>query len=429
MNQVNKILTEVLERVSPKKEELKIIYNLADDFSKKFDRQAKRLKIKCKSFVGGSFAKKTMIKKAKYDVDIFIRFDAEYKDKNLSELCEKILKHFCKAEKIHGSRNYFKISAGTKTYLEIIPVIKISNPKQAENITDLSYSHVEYVKKKIKNNLLDDIKLAKAFCYANQCYGAESYIHGFSGYSLELMIYYYGSFLKFVRAIAKNKTGEKIIIDIEKHYKNKQLILMEINSSKLQSPVVLIDPTFKQRNAAAALSQETFEKFKKTCQNFLKSPSEKYFEIKKIDLEKTKKDAEKKKFEFILLEAKTDKQEGDIAGSKLLKFYNHLEKEIERYFEIKNKGFDYDNRQTANFFFVVKSKKEILIQGPFEKDLENVKKFKKEHRRCFIKKGKVYAKEKIDFSVGKFIEKWKLKNKNRMESMSIQKLRSLLLAD
>ena len=62
----------------------------------------------------------------------------------------------------------------------------------------------------------------------------------------------------------------------------------------------------------------------------------------------------------MLLEATTNKQEGDVAGSKLLKFYNHLTTQIERYFEIKNKGFEYNQGKTAKYFFVVKSKKEII---------------------------------------------------------------------
>ncbi|MEJ2268137.1 MAG: hypothetical protein P8X70_03615, partial [Nanoarchaeota archaeon] len=163
-----------------------------------------------------------------------------------------------------------------------------------------------------------EIKLAKVFCYANNCYGAESYIRGFSGYGLELLIHYYGSFLKFIKAISKAKN--KIIIDIEKHYKNKNEILMNVNNSKLKSPIILIDPTYKQRNVLAALSKETFTRFQKVCRKFLENPSIKDFEIKEIDLEKIEKNTKNKNYEFILIKAETKKQQGDIAGTKLLKF-------------------------------------------------------------------------------------------------------------
>jgi len=89
----------------------------------------------------------------------------------------------------------------------------------------------------------------------------------------------------------------------------------------------------------------------------LKTPSIKSFEIKKTDLEKIKQDAKKKKYEFVLIEAKTEKQEGDVAGSKLIKFYKHLNSEIEKFFEIKKKDFNYNGKKSARYFFVVKKRK------------------------------------------------------------------------
>jgi len=298
--------------------------------------------------------------------------------------------------------------------------MKVKKPKDAQNITDLSYSHVRYINKKLRKKDLDEVRLAKAFCYANKCYGAESYINGFSGYALELLICYYGNFLKFVRAMAK--VDDKLIIDIEKDYKNKNEVLMDVNSSKLQSPIIFIDPTYKQRNVLAALNDETFEKFKSACKKFLKNPLEKSFEVVKTDLEKIRKNAIKNKSEFVLLEAVTNKQEGDIAGSKLLKFYNHLTDEIKKFFVIKNKGFNYNDKKSARYFFVVKSKKEIILPGPFVSQKENVRKFKRAHKRSFVKGKKVYAKERVKFNLRQFINLWKRKNARKMREMSVSGL-------
>ncbi|MDP2672610.1 MAG: hypothetical protein Q8O84_02250, partial [Nanoarchaeota archaeon] len=171
-----------------------------------------------------------------------------------------------------------------------------------------------------------------------------------------------------------------------------------------------------------ALSDETFEKLREACRKFLKNPSIKSFEVEKTDLEKIKENAKKKKFEFILLEAKTDKQEGDIAGSKLLKFYKCLENEIIRFFEIKEKGFNYNNKKSARFFFVVKNKGEIVLSGPKEEDKKNVLAFRKKHKHAFVKRGRLFAKEKISFSMKDFIGKWKLKNKRQIKEMSIKDL-------
>ncbi len=424
MTNKKEMLKEVLRNIRPSKEELVGMNNGVKEFVNKINKKIKQSKINASLFVGGSFAKNTLIKKNEYDVDVFIRFDKKHKNEDISKLTEKLLGDEKNVSLIHGSRDYFSVKAKPNFVIEIIPVLNVKTPDEAENITDLSYSHVKYIKKNVKKDVLDEILLAKAFCHANKCYGAESYIKGFSGYSLELLIYYYKSFMNFVKAMTKSGGG-KIIIDIEKDYKNKHQIMIDLNSSKIQSPIILIDPTQKQRNATAALSKETFEKFRGACKKFLKNPSSKAFEIEKIDLEKIEKDAKIQKYEFILLEATTNKQEGDIAGSKLLKFYKHFSDEMSKFFEIKKSGFEYNGKKSAKYFLVVKNKGEILASGPSTKDTKNVKAFKKKHKNTLIKKGRIYAREKIKFGVKEFVKKWVLKYREQMSEMSIEGLESL----
>jgi len=414
---LNVVLKEVLKNIKPTEEQLKKIEIVVNDFKDKVKAKIKKLKIDAEIFVGGSFAKGTMIKKDIYDVDIFIRFDKKYK--NISSLTEKILSDFEKTE-TKGSRNYFIIDKG-HFFIEVVPVIKTKNPDKAENVTDLSYSHVYYIKKKIRNEKIrDEIKLAKAFCYANNCYGAESYISGFSGYAIELLICHYGSFLNFIKAFEKIK--EKKVIDIEKHFKNQNEVLMDLNESKLKSPVILIDPTHKNRNALAALSYKTFERFKTTCREFLRKPSESFFEIKKIDFNDAEYKAKKKKLDFAIITAETEKQSGDIAGSKLLKLYNFLNSELGKYFFIKEKEFEYNGGKTAKFFFSGKGKGEIVAVGPQIKDNANVKLFKRKHKHTFSKSGRVYAREKIKLDLNNFLRSWKSKNGRKIDEMYVKKI-------
>ena len=366
---VKSILKEVLKNIEPSAEEKKIIDESVRFFTGELKKRISKMKHPPEIFIGGSYAKKTLIRKDKYDIDIFLRFGKEFENENLSGVTKNLLKNFKNVFLVHGSRDYFRIKSNENLFIELVPVKKINSPEKSENITDLSYSHVKYINKKIKNlKILDDIKIAKAFCHANNCYGAESYIKGFSGYSLELLVYYYKSFLKMIKDLSKpmkKSSREKIIIDIEKSYRIKKNVLIDMNSSKLESPIILVDPTYKQRNALAALSEESFERFQKACREFLKNPSIKSFEKKKIDLEKIKNSAESKKQEFILIDISTNKQDGDIAGSKLIKFYRHLSSEFsENGFEIKNSGFNYNGKKSARCFFVLSRKKEIFLNRP-----------------------------------------------------------------
>lgn len=417
------VMKEVLRKIEISDEEFKELEGHLKNFTDRLKQKINAMKKKPEIFVGGSFAKKTIIKKDEYDIDVFLRFDKNEDEKKISAATGKLLSGFGNVSVVHGSRDYFRIKINENLFIELIPVLKVESKKDAKNITDLSYSHVKYINKKIKNKkILDDIKIAKAFCHANKCYGAESYIRGFSGYSLELLVYYYKSFMKMIKELSKG-SNEKIIIDIEKDYKNKKDVLIDMNSSKLESPIILVDPTYPGRNALAALSYETFEKFKKACREFLKTPSIKSFEPKKIDMDKIKKDAVKNKQEFLHLEVSTDKQEGDIAGSKLLKFYNHLGEEMKKYYEIKNRGFNYNGRKSARYFFVAKKKEEIILGGPFKDDVKNVSKFKKEHKNIYEKNKRLFAREKITRSASDFVKNWISKNKKRMKEMSVENIK------
>ncbi len=422
----SQIFEEVLKRIEPSKEEKDFIEGSLNDFLVKIKKSIAKLKSKPDIFIGGSYAKETLIRKDRYDIDVFIRYGKEYDGKNLSEITGKLIKDFKNVCLVHGSRDYYRIDFGNCLFIELVPVKKVNSPSKSENITDLSYSHVNYLRKKLKTKrVLDDIKLAKTFCHVNNCYGAESYIQGFSGYALELLVYYYGGFIKMIKALSKplKKGEDKILIDIERDYKIKRNILIDMNSSKLDSPIILIDPTYPQRNALAALSEETFEKFKGVCEKFLKNPSIKYFEKSKVDLNKIKEQAKHNKNEFLLIETSTGKQEGDVAGSKLLKFHKHFSSEIGRFFDVKKKGFNYNGKKSARSFFVLSSKKEIIYEGPFKNDLKNVQKFKKEHKKTFMIKGKLYAKEKNKLGSKDFVKKWKIKNIKKIKEMSISGLK------
>ncbi len=422
-NDLDLIFNQALEEINPPEKELKEMNSVLDSFLKKLKNKISSKNINAEVFLGGSFAKNTLIRKEIYDADIFVRFNKKYE--NISKILKKILRGFGKIKTIHGSRDYYRIKIKNNFFLEIVPVKKINKPQEAENTTDLSYAHVKYINKKVKSEkTLEQIKLAKAFCQSIGCYGAESYINGFSGYALEVLVSYYKTFEKFLKELSK-KRKEKLVLDVNKHFKSKKEILMNLNSSKLDSPVICIDPTYKQRNILAALSKKTYENFQEKAKDFLKKPNIIYFQKQKKDISKIKQNAIKNNYSFTLIETKTNKTPGEVAGGKLFKFYNHLLEEISKYFEIKDSGFSYDNKKKARYFIVSKPKKEIILKGPMKKDKINVKKFREKHKTTFEKNNKIYAKQKINFTLKEFIKNYKKENKKKLKDMNIINLKMI----
>lgn len=421
---INKILGEL--DLMPSKEDIAHLKSESRKIAKFLAKELKKIRVKAKIFLGGSFIKGTLIKSPEgYDVDIFVRFDKKHEN-NLSELLEKTAGRCAKEigykiEKIHGSRDYFRLWKDKKIIFELVPVLEIRNQKEAKNVTDLSYFHVNYIKKKKSKKLAGQIAIAKQFCKAQEVYGAESYINGFSGYGLECLIVYYKTFEKMLRELSKIK--EREIIDPEKKFKSKKDALIELNSAKLRSPIILIDPTFRERNALAALSLETFKKFQEKAREFLKKPSREFFEIKKFSPEEIKEYAKKHNAELLHIGVFSEKQAGDIAGTKMKKFAEFFSKEIEKYFEILKSKFSYSGAQDADIYFALKSRGEIEKRGPPLEMHDECRIFREENKNVFEKSGRLMNVVKIDFSAFEFAKKWVESKKKTIESMGIAGMR------
>jgi len=416
--EIRKILSNQLEVIRPSDEVSKKIDKVSGEFVDWLKGRLKDRKVRAEVFVGGSLAKGTLVKKDVYDVDVFVRFDKSYGDEKISKLLGRVLGSG--AKKIHGSRDYYQfVKEGI--LIEVIPVLRIKGVGEAENVTDLSYLHVNYVVKKIRKatGLVDEIRLAKSFAHAQNCYGAESYIHGFSGYALELLMIHYGSFLKFVREVGgwDLKKKGKLVIDIEKLFKNRDMVLLEMNESKRQSPIVLVDPTNKDRNTLSSLNKETFFRFQNSCKGFLRSPGEDWFVREGVDVEFKKfKDVKK-------MVVETSRQAGDIAGTKSKKFFDFVVYRLKKEFEIKKQGFDYNEEENkAYFYFVLSGKKDEIVRGPPVTAVENLKKFKKVHPPAFIKNHYACVKLKHSLSFEEWFAGFVKGDKKIIKEMGVEKI-------
>lgn len=386
---LNTIIKEQLKKIDYEDESSVV---KAMNFVELLKKTIKKQKINAEVVIGGSLAKGTQIRE-NFDVDIFVKFDKAEK-KNISDLLEKIIKGLkVKYERVHGSRDYFHIKKDL--FYEIVPVLNVDNWKEAENVSDMSPLHVEYFVKKIKNKktIRNEIRITKQFMKSARVYGAESYIRGFSGHVVDLLIINYGSFKNLVEKASKWK--DRKIIDIEKHHVHP---MMSLNQSKLQSPLVVVDPIQVDRNASAALSEENYKIFIKTCKLFLKKPSKKFFEEKPFsDVINEAKKKFGKKSKFIEMNLIPLNEKEDVAGSKVLKVKEFIEKELEKHeFKIYWRNWEFDKKKSTIIFAVDKKiLPEIKINPGPEKDMgEHVKVFKKKYKNIIVKKGKLYAKVK-----------------------------------
>ena len=387
-----KITSLVLERIRPSVAERKKWVGVVDDFLSKLNKGL----VDATAIVGGSGAKDTWLA-GNADIDVFVRYGITFRGRSgeLADLLEKVLmKMFseCKKERVHGSRDYFKLQYEGLSF-EVVPILKIQKAEEAVNITDVSPLHTEWVSSK-GVSLKDEIRLAKQFCKAQRVYGAESYVNGFSGYVLEILVIYYGGFEKLLKASAKWKNKE--VIDVEKYYKGKN-VLFELNKSKLQSALIVIDPVDKVRNASAALSVEKMKLFCVKAKEYLEKPAERFFVVEKSTLEKLEKEAEKGKLNLVYIEFEAQEGKEDVVGTKLLKVFEFLREELSVFSVVKS-DWEWRQNEKGVFYFFLKRRElnaEKIVKGPPVRLKDAVAAFTLKHKNCFEENGVVYAREKV----------------------------------
>ncbi|MGV8171949.1 MAG: nucleotidyltransferase domain-containing protein [Candidatus Woesearchaeota archaeon] len=408
---IEHIFEEIDNRIRP---DIRVIKN-ADEMVKDINTLIKKSGIIAECVKGGSIAKETFLKDD-YDIDLFIRFNKSYYNKDISGISENILKQICEKfkivlERIHGSRDYFqfRIIKEKKILLfEVIPVILVhaQDYQQAENITDLSPEHVTWVKKYTTKNpkLIRDIRIAKQFCKANKVYGAESYINGFSGHIIDILIIYYGSFLNMLNSFSKyniEKIDKPIIIDIEKNLDNP---LKQLNKNKI-TPLIIVDPIQKDRNSAAALSKKRLMIFVDAAKKFLDKPSKTFFEIKIFNIEDeitrslNALKISERNTKIILMDIDVTEGSKDVVGTKALKAYETIIEHMKMYgFDVLNSDWNLIHEEKRAEAYIITSSKisnKILHEGPPATAREDYKRFVEKHtasgHEILYKDGRAYT--------------------------------------
>ena len=183
----------------------------------------------------------------------------------------------------------------------------------------------------------------------------------------------------------------KDVIDVEKHYPKKDA-LFHLNQSKLHSPLIVIDPVDKNRNASAALSLEKMELLRIKAKEYLKSPKESFFIRTKKSLEVVQKEAHGNPFVYITLQPSVGKE--DVVGAKVRKVFDFLEGELEPFSPL-HAGWEMDT--TAALYFIVKTAALPAIKikiGPPLKLKDHVTAFKVKYTNTYEENGKICAKVK-----------------------------------
>lgn len=273
----NTLKTQILKKISPSKEELKILHKLTQNFISKINTLKEKNSFNFDVQMGGSYAKNTHLK-GNFDVDLFFIFSPVVQDGEKQKQLEQTLQQIGVEYSLQrGSRIYFsgiyKEEGVGEFKFECVPTQTFEDISQIINSTDVSIFHVNNFQSEVSKNpqLPDEVRLAKQWCKSKKLYGAESYIQGFSGHSIECLLIQLQTFENFILFLCTMEYGQILYFNKQKY---------EMSKDKL-SALIIQDPIIPTRNASSALSDNIFYRAKFEAIKQLKSSiSQTDFEIK-----------------------------------------------------------------------------------------------------------------------------------------------------
>lgn len=393
---------EILSIIKPSSDEKKENESIAYEALEIIKTNLEKENIDAYIRIGGSFAKNTWLS-GDFDCDCFVKFKkGKYSDEEMSNILEKILT-FENVLRVHGSRDYFQFNYKGIDF-EIVPSLEEPNPQEAENSTDVSIYHIDWLLEKMKsnNNLSDEIRLTKRFFKASQVYGAESYFNGFSGHVIDIMVANFGSFENLLENISSWTKDNKVVIDPNNIYKDKEDALKHLNKSKLNSPIIIIDPILNTRNAAAALRIDKFNRIIDCAKQFLESKETNMFDIPVFRQEDITAKEDEMLFMYKVEHSDNSK---DVAGCKVLKSLEYMVNQLKHFnFKINKSGWNFSYKGTSYIYLLIEKgdlSEFDVRRGPPSRVKAHADKFKEKNPNFFEEDGNLFAKVKRKYTNAK----------------------------
>jgi tRNA nucleotidyltransferase (CCA-adding enzyme) len=268
---IEKVCSVVLEKVTPEKRERAEMEALAEKLERKVVSASKDLSVEAEVRVEGSVAKDTWLRRER-DIDIFMRVPTTIPRRSLGSICLKIARKATEGSKQieRFAEHPYLEAIVDDTRINVVPCYKVKRGEWL-SATDRTPFHTNYVKKHLKKQMKGEVRLLKKFMKGIDVYGAEIKVGGFSGYSCELLILNYGSFVKTLKAFAQHK--KRIVIDIEGYYQGRENELELL----FKEPLVTVDPVDRGRNVASAVQPKKLYTFVAAARAFLENPDTKFF--------------------------------------------------------------------------------------------------------------------------------------------------------
>ena len=285
----------ILKDIKPTQQEQQEIDEMSDKLVSFLEETCKKEDFDAKIAIVGSVAKHTALK-GKSDIDIFMAFPLSVSEGELKQsglyLAHKCNDHFNGDASHHFASHPYVTSDIDGFEVDFVPCYEIEDGSQLKSAVDRTILHTRYVKSHLTEEGCNQVLLLKKFMDMTGTYGSEFKVGGFAGYLCELLIIKYGSFEETLKAASNWQFGQ--VIDLEEYG----------TAGNFNDPLIVIDPTDKNRNVGAALRLNKMSEFIQSARNYLASQNKKdyFYPLEKtIDKDSILDEYSKRGSEFIAI--------------------------------------------------------------------------------------------------------------------------------
>ncbi len=384
MVSLSKLEKDILKDIRPNKDQKSLISSYSTKALTLANKYAK--KYKGKAILAGSITRETWLPD-KMEFDVFILLPENLNQKNFEraglDIGKKVIESLKGKYELRYAQHPYVTGKINGVSIDIVPAYKVDSAEKIKSAVDRTPFHVEFVNKKLPSNLANDVLLLKKMLKNIRTYGADTKTEGFSGYVCELLIIHYKGFGNLMKAISKWEIGE--VIDIENNWKKEEYD--KLHDIFYGQPIIIIDPTDKNRNTAAALSGRNFMLIKKLASDYVKKPTRENFikePRKPINGEELKEKQQLRNTQFLFLKFLPPKGVDDVTIPQMRKFAERVQGILEedKYeFKVMNKDVFTDGSYLSGVFLEMEISKLPLIQKRHGPSI-----FDKEGSNNFIKK-------------------------------------------
>jgi tRNA nucleotidyltransferase (CCA-adding enzyme) len=255
----------VLGRIKPGPDAVAEVKMFTDVLTARLSGYLRGLGVEASVEAHGSVAHDTWLL-GDHDLDVFIVLPSGKREDLLRVLGH--VKEFLSSgwKEAYAEHPYVKAEMSGLS-VDFVPCFR-SEAGHLASSTDRTPLHTAWLRGRLKEEGMDEVRLLKQFMRGVGVYGAEIRVGGFSGYLAELMVVSYSSFADALGAASGWVRGSVVPTGV---------LQAEEARRRFSDPLVAVDPVDPGRNAASAVSETSMWSLVAAARLFLREPAERFF--------------------------------------------------------------------------------------------------------------------------------------------------------